>query len=296
MDQTPLGDIFARSREAAPTQETQETRQETPAAEGQQPQPQQPPTPQPPPPPPDKPEGQTPQEGGDGPEPATVPIAALHAERGKTKRYTEQVASFETQVSELRNQNSALQRQVSQLLERLPQPQKQPPQDPDQLFYEKPRQAVLQTVEPHLQHVNRAITYNSRLVASSIHGAEVVEEADKAFSDAYARGAIDPADIEKVGSSLNVYDAAVKWHKRQRLLAEIGDDVEAFKKRIRDEALAETQPQPGNGAPQNGAATAQAPVMPSNLAGARNVGNRSGPKWPGPDKIEDIFARHRSPR
>src|SRR5262245_7786929 len=35
-------------------------------------------------------------------------------------------------------------------------------------------------------------------------------------------------------------------------------------------------------------------VFPSNLAGARNVGSRSGPAWSGPPSLKDIFAR--SPR
>ncbi|MCF2523910.1 hypothetical protein [Bradyrhizobium sp. G127] len=34
-------------------------------------------------------------------------------------------------------------------------------------------------------------------------------------------------------------------------------------------------------------------VMPTNLAGARNVGKRIGPAWGGPSKLEDIFNRKR---
>jgi hypothetical protein len=32
-------------------------------------------------------------------------------------------------------------------------------------------------------------------------------------------------------------------------------------------------------------------VMPSNIAGARNVGSRTGPAWSGPPSLQDIFAR-----
>ena len=35
------------------------------------------------------------------------------------------------------------------------------------------------------------------------------------------------------------------------------------------------------------------PVYPSNLAGARNVGTRSGPAWSGPTPLDDIFDRGR---
>lgn len=37
-----------------------------------------------------------------------------------------------------------------------------------------------------------------------------------------------------------------------------------------------------------------APVFPSNIAGARNVGTRSGPAWGGPTPIGDIFGAKRS--
>jgi hypothetical protein len=37
-------------------------------------------------------------------------------------------------------------------------------------------------------------------------------------------------------------------------------------------------------------------VMPSNLAGARNVGNRSGPKWAGRPSIDDILKSAHQPR
>jgi hypothetical protein len=39
---------------------------------------------------------------------------------------------------------------------------------------------------------------------------------------------------------------------------------------------------------------ARAPVFPSNLAGARNVGSRRGPEWGGPPSLQDIFDRRRS--
>jgi hypothetical protein len=35
-------------------------------------------------------------------------------------------------------------------------------------------------------------------------------------------------------------------------------------------------------------------VMPSNFAGARNVGVRSGPAWSGPQSVSEIFGEHRA--
>jgi hypothetical protein len=38
------------------------------------------------------------------------------------------------------------------------------------------------------------------------------------------------------------------------------------------------------------------PLLPSNLSGARNVGQRRGPQWGGPTPLEDIFDRRNSGR
>ena len=47
----------------------------------------------------------------------------------------------------------------------------------------------------------------------------------------------------------------------------------------------------GMWSPQAAQPQRPAPVFPSNLAGARNVGSRSGPAWSGPPSLDDIFDR-----
>jgi hypothetical protein len=51
-------------------------------------------------------------------------------------------------------------------------------------------------------------------------------------------------------------------------------------------------PDGGSMQPQQ-AQPARAPVFPSNIAGARNVGQRRGPEWSGPPSLSDIFDRAR---
>ena len=62
----------------------------------------------------------------------------------------------------------------------------------------------------------------------------------------------------------------------------------AYRERVRAELLAELGTQQATAEP----ATTVPAVMPSNLAGARNVGSRSsGPAYAGPTPLSDIFDR-----
>jgi hypothetical protein len=86
----------------------------------------------------------------------------------------------------------------------------------------------------------------------------------------------------------------VKWNAQRKARAEIGDDPEAYKARIRAEYLEELR----NGTAQtNGRDLLEdepppfrrPPRMPSDLSSARNVGSRSGPAFSEPS-IKDILA------
>lgn len=212
----------------------------------------------------------------------TVPLAALHAEKQKAKRYTEQIADFEKRIGE---SNAAWERRFTQLLERLTPQQQQPEQKPD--FFADPEAATRGIVSPHIQQVQNLVYANAREVANGLDGEDKVLEAQAAFDAARANGSLDPADYHKVMNSPNPFRAAVRWHKRTSVLKEIGDDPEKYRERVKAEILAELQ---SNGHQPNGGER-PAPVMPTNLATARNVGSRSGPAWSGPPSLNDIFDR-----
>lgn len=215
-----------------------------------------------------------------------VPHAALHAEKQKVKRYTEEVADFRKQLSET---NAAWERRMAQLVEAV-KPKQEAPQPPD--FFDNPQAAtrheVGQTVNPVLEQFGQTLHAIAKDNAITRFSEEAVNEAEQAFMRAAQDGSLDPADFHRVRNSPNRYAEAVKWHKSQQAKAEIGDDPAAYKARleaeIREKVLAEI-----NGGQQQ-AKPAQT-VTPSNLAGARNVGARSGPTWSGPQPIADIFAR-----
>lgn len=259
-----LDDILAK-REPAPAQET-ETTQAKPEGEAEQTTEQLQ----------EAPEGEQTAEGG-----KQVPIGAIRqAEREKaTKRYTEQVAEFDKRLAD---QNQAWERRFNTLVERLaPKPEQKPAPD----FYENPPAAVMHTVAPQFEEFRGIMQANSRIIAETRHGDELVQEAEAAFSRAYQSGQVDPADAHRVLTSPNVYDAAVKWQKRVKAQAEIGEDPAAYRERVRAEIKAELEG--AQGQQQNGGSV----VMPSNLAAARNVGSRAGPAWAGPKPLNEIFKR-----
>lgn len=211
----------------------------------------------------------------------TVPHEALHAEKQKVKRYTEE-------VSEFRRSNEALQRQVTELLQRVPIPKQEVAAKPD--WFENPetatQNAVQTTVGPQFDQVNQTLLAFAKDMAINRFDEAAVNTAEQEFIKALQSKTLDPADYQKVVSSPNRYAAAVQWHKQQQARAEIGDDPAAFRAKLEAEILAK------HGLTAEGAAAevpAKPPVLPSNLAGARNVGSRSGPAWSGPPSLQDIF-------
>lgn len=210
-----------------------------------------------------------------------VPHEALHAEKQKVKRYTEQVSEFQQTTA-------ALQRQVAELLQRVPAQQHQPPD-----FYEDPAAATRHTVQPEFERINQTLMAIAKDTAVTRFTEETVNEAEAAFNQAAQTGAIDPALHAKINSSPNPWAAAVQWYKAEQAQKEIGGDPAAYKAKleaeIREKVLAEIQQGDGGQAQQR-------PVtMPGNFVAARNVGARTGPAWAGPAPLQDIFDRKRAP-
>jgi hypothetical protein len=235
-------------------------------------------------------EGHTAEGEGDGGHKA--PIAALQDERQKVRSYKEELAKSTTTLEETRRALEESRRFNAELAQRL-QPKQEPQQPPD--FFENPQAAtqheLQRSVSPAFEQINQTIQAIARDAAISRFDEAKVNEAEQAFLEAMQSRRLDPSDYQRVASSPNRYAAAVQWHQRQQARAEVGDDPAAFKARveaeIREKVLAEING--GNGQQQT--QQRSAPVTPSNLAGARNVGARTGPAWSGPKALDDIFAR-----
>lgn len=149
-----------------------------------------------------------------------VPLGELKAERERRQ-------AAERQVQEL---ISLVQGQFRQQ----PEPQQQP-QRPD--LFENPSEFIRQETSPAFDQVHRAMVYNARLVAEQVYGKDKIEAAQAAFDDLVSRRQIDPLEHARVLKSPNPFAEAVQWHQRRLTLEAVGNDPEAFKKRILEEAL-----------------------------------------------------------
>jgi hypothetical protein len=226
-------------------------------------------------------------------EPAHVPVAALRDERDKgRKRYTEAVESFERKLAE---QNAAWEWRMEQLVGALRVPQQQQNAAPD--FFADPDQAVdrriaaaLQPMAASQQHLMERM---SQRFALQSHGAETVQAAYDALE---ARIAQNPqaalADYQRIMGSADPWSELVNWHGKESVLREIGDDPAAYRARLKAELMEELSGGAGSAPQYSGArGVRRAPLLPSNLAGARNAGTRHGPAWGGPAPLQDIFDR-----
>ena len=228
-------------------------------------------------------------DGTKGGDQKTVPHAAYHAEKQKVKRYTEQVADFERKLTE---QNAAWERRFNQLIGSIQQPQQQQPEAQEvPEIWDDPTRFVGAQIEPLKQQMQQQRLEMSKIWAVEKYGADLINEADAALSKLVES---DPRGIQlrdQIASSSHPYGALVDWHKRQKAAAEIGDDPAAYREKLKAEILAEMEAEKATDQQQQqGPAPVNGQVMPSNLAGKRNVGDRSGPVWSGPQPLNDIFA------
>ena len=227
-------------------------------------------------------------EGGEGEQgQKMVPQQALHAERQKVKRYTEEVADLRSTIAQ---QNTAWEQRFERLIGTLKPPAAEEPKalEPwDDGYTDSIRKPIEQSISRQREEI-------SELLAIEKHGAEVVDAAYAAVKAHPTAGAIAQAMLK----TRHPFGAMVEWHKRSQAQAEIGNDPEAYKAKLRDELKAEILAELNGGNQQRQAKPGQqaAVVMPTDLAGARNVGSRSGPAWGGPQSLTDIFDRTRKPR
>lgn len=222
-----------------------------------------------------------------------VPLKALHAEREKSKRYTEEVVDLRRQIAEL----------TQAVLAPKPQPQPPPePQKPPEFDWDNPigtiDQRMTERVEQRIAQERQAIAAEFQRqreavqsqFAISRHGDDVVKAAYAALAEARNTDPQWAMDYQRIMRSPDQYEAMVQWHKQRSALQEVGSDLEAYKAKVRAEYLEELRHgKPTLDEPQE-AARSPGSVMPSNLSSARSVGSRNGPAWQGPTSIKDIFA------
>lgn len=211
-----------------------------------------------------------------------VPHEALHAEKQKVKRYTEQVASFEQTLKE---RDAAWERRFGEMLDKLG-PKPEPQQAPD--WFENPDAALEarlgKSISPLAHQVSTLQTQLLRMSAAQTYGADKVQAFEAYVAEAMNRGDPEMATLSaQMRASGDPMKTGLDWFEKRTF------DPEKERERLKAEILAELQ----KGNEQEQTQQRAAPIFPSNLAGARNVGARSGPAWSGPTPLNDIFNRSR---
>lgn len=136
----------------------------------------------------------------------------------------------------------------------------------------------------HQQESTQKALQNARLdmsedMARTSHGDAIVDAAFAAFQEK-----LDPTLHASIMASRSPWNEVVKWHKRQTVMSEIGDDPSAWKEQQRAAIRAELQEESQKVAEH----VTQVGNAPS-LASEPNLGGRSGPGWSGPMSLNDIL-------
>jgi hypothetical protein len=182
-----------------------------------------------------------------------VPLEALEAERKGRQDWKEKATRFEERARALEEQ-----------LARTQQPQQgQQQQDPLQVMQQ--------------QIVNERFNTSEMLVR------EKFQDVDDVIGTFKEAAAANPALIAQMHAHPHPWKFAYEEGKRLRFAAEIGNDPEAYRKKLRAEIEAELKAQ---GAPQS--QQPGAPALPQSLAGARSAGAR-GNTWTGPTPLDSMF-------
>lgn len=235
----------------------------------------------------DVPKGETPEATDDGEDKSKqyrdpengrfVPLTELKSEREKRQEAQRLREESDRRAMEYERRALDAERRALAVQQQYAQPQQQyAPQAPDP--FTDP-EAYREYVEGNA----RAAAVNERLnisqmMAEQVHGEEVVAKALKA--------ALDAGINQQFVNQRNPYDALVKWHKQQMAMAEVGDDLGAYEKRIREKVLAELKA--GNsGQPQQ--------RFPGTLADATASGGQ-GAILTDEAMMADVFATDRRSR
>jgi hypothetical protein len=184
---------------------------------------------------------ETPVEPPSTPEPDArqIPISALLDEREKRQR-------AEREAEELRKQIEA---------------QRQPQQVPD--FYDDPEARLQMERQQTLQLAWSNKLDVSEMLARERHGEETVEAAKVAFIEACQTN---PSIYSELQRQQNPYGYVVAWHKRQSVLAQMGDDPDKWIEQqiaTRLQSAQTVQPKP--------------PAPPPSISSATTAGGNKAP-------------------
>lgn len=214
---------------------------------------------------------------------------ALDEERGKRRKYKDELAAVRQELQGFQSQFAGF----MQAFQAQQRPQQPPPAAPD--FWENPDAALDHRLKSAVAPVQQGLAQTreeiSEMMAAEKYGEEVVRAA---YAEMKSRLQNDPQgtlhDYQRIMSSRHPFGTLVQWHKQQSVLKEVGDDPAAFRERVRAELMAEIQKQQPAHAPPSAGGVPQG-QLPTNFATARSAGVRTAPQTNGPLPLSEIMKR-----
>ena len=188
-------------------------------------------------------------------------FAAYKDEKEKRKEFERRAADYERQLQELR--------------------QAQPQQKPQYVDPLDDIQGFNQSLDSRINEVafKTTLTISERF-ARQEHGDEVL-----AATNAWLMDPVNEQALQQAKQSDDPWGEGVKAYKRSQAMAEIGEDPQAYRERVKAEIREQLE------AEMSAQAQPSAPAQPrpSNFSAARNAGKRSGPTWSGPVSLDNLL-------
>lgn len=271
---------FGSKKQAEPEQVQAESQPEADATPQPEPEPQAVEEPKASPETPAEPEPQQPAEPDPEADPKNWTYAAYRDEKAKRQEAMRKAQALETELA----QHRAFREQMEQQARRQPPPDQFADPEGYNAYWENRLQEREQAFQNQLRDQQANLSLR---LAHKEHG-EDFEQAYSTMISMAENG--DRSIVQAVAQSPDPGETLVRWFNTYRVQQEIGNDPASYRERIRQEVLAEFEKERGTQSetpqqPQSGV------QMPSNLAGQRSVGPRTGPAWGGPSPIADIFDR-----
>ena len=160
-----------------------------------------------------------------------VPLSELLTTRERAQKAEAERERFEREAAaareEAQRQIQAMQQQLQRIeAERHQQPPPDRYQDPD--AYEAYREQAASQREQQLRYEL------AETKAYAQYGYATVKEA---MEEALKAAAADPQLDRSLSSAPNPFAAVVEWHRSQKVLAEVGDDPQAYREKLRQTLL-----------------------------------------------------------
>lgn len=186
------------------------------------------------------------------PESATVPLAALLAERDEARELKRRLAALEAA-----NQPK-------------PEPVPDVLDDPEKFaaYVQRSQQEALAAERLNISEEMARMTY----------GDEAVDAAFAAFQPHMGT-----AKHGEIMQSRNPYKSLVDWHKQQQVMSEIGSDPVAYRTKLEAEIRAKVEAEIAARQVKGGV------KPPPSLAAESNLGARTGPAWSGPAPLSQLL-------